>query len=154
MVLTFGVLIEVLEDWIRNDQTGNRIIAQLVVDDEKIVEIPVGGAFFLPGYDALWLVTKSRNQEDIFDDSGVLLNDESPSGIYRDVENAELENIDNNIPIGIEVWLKEGEDEIQYRIDSHGYLIKDNVLIVQHILGEDNDEQEEEFRRLLTEQYL
>ena len=152
MLLTFGTLTKILEDWIKSDTTYTRIIARLINGD-KVVEIPVGGAFYLSGFEAMWLITKRRGQGDIFDDHGVLLNDETPIGIYRDVKNAVTEHIDSNTPVGIEIWFDDDDGEIQYRIASHSYSINEQSLIVQHDLRKNSDEYKEELVQLLSEQY-
>lgn len=83
--LNFGTLLEITEDWIMRDQNDNRILARLV-DGEEVVDIPIGGAYFVDDHKTIYLVTKSRNQLDIFDDEGNLLNDETPEGIYKNLE--------------------------------------------------------------------
>ncbi|MDT7828844.1 hypothetical protein RQM65_09235 [Pricia sp. S334] len=152
MLLTFGVLKKTLEDWIKSDSTNSRIIARLINGD-SVVDIAVGGAFYLSGFEAMWLITKRRGQDDIFDDHGLLLNDETPSGIYNDVIKAEAEQIDSSTQVGIEIWFDDGDGEIQYRIASHSYLIDEQSLIVQHDLRKNNDEYKEEFLQLFNEQY-
>lgn len=150
--LNFGVLLELTEDWLRNNLSQSRIIAK-IVDGEKIVEIPVGGAYYVPNQKTIWLVTKARDQEDIFDDEGNLLNDDSPKGIYRDLAELENQELDYNTPLGIEIWFEDGEDDIQYKLQCHDYSIHHDLLIVQYFLGRDVVEFEAEFRQLLHEQY-
>jgi len=150
--LTFGVLLEITEDWIRNSQIGNRITVR-IIDREKVFHIPVGGAYFVENHETIYLVTKSKNQQDILDDEGTLLNDETPQGIHKDLESLERDGLNYGTPLEIEVWFTDGEEEIQFRLKCHKYHIDKNSLILTHVLGSDDDELEEEFRQMLHQQY-
>lgn len=150
--LNFGTLLELTEDWIRSNQDGNRILAR-IVDGKEVVEIPVGAAYFVEDHKTIYLVTKSRNQQDIFDDDGNLLNDETPKGIYKGLEMLENQGLDYKTPLEIEIWFTDGGDDIQYRLECHEYAISQNNLILTHFLGREKDEIEEEFRYMLHQQY-
>ena len=150
--LNFGVLLEITEDWIRNSQIGNRIIAR-IIDGDKVFDIAVGGAYFVENLETIYLVTKSRNQQDILDDQGKVLNDETPQGIYRDWESVERDGLDYGTPLEIEIWFTDEEDEIQFRLECHKYHIDKDCLILIHSLGSEDDELKEEFRHMLHQQY-
>lgn len=150
--LNFGVLLELIEDWLRNNFSQSKIIVR-IVDGDGIVEIPVGGVYYVPDENTIWLVTKARNQENIFDDDGNVLNDESPKGIYRDLAELEKQELEYSTPLGIEIWFTDGQDDIQYKLECHGYSINKHLLIVQHFLERDEVELNDEFRQLLREQY-
>jgi len=135
MTVNFGTLLEIIEDWIRNDLNNNRILAR-IVDGEDIVE-----------------AVRRTDQEALFDDKGVHLNDESPQGIYRDLKQLEENDVDYATPIEIEIWFSDGEDDIQYRLPCHQYFVNQDKLAVMHFLGRDEDEFEDEFKSFLHEQY-
>jgi hypothetical protein len=152
MSLNFGTLMEILEDWIRNDLTANRIIAR-IVDGEKAIETTIGGAYFVESHKTIYLVIRRPGEEDLLDDDGNLLNDETPNGIYVDLLGLEELGIDYSTPIEIEIWFSDGEDDIQYRLESHQYYINNNKLTIIHLLGDEKDEYEDEFRNFLLGQY-
>ena len=82
--VNFGILLEIVEDWIRNDLIANRITAR-IVNGEETVEATIDGAYFVENHKTVYLVMRRREQEDLFDDDGNLLNDETPSGIYENL---------------------------------------------------------------------
>lgn len=152
MSINFGTLIEILEDWIRNNLTANRIIAR-IVDGEKAIEATIGGAYFVESNKTIYLVIRRPGEEDLFDDDGNLLNDETPNGIYGDLRGLEELGIDYRTQIEIEIWFSDGEDDIQYRLESHQYYINNDKLTIVHLLDDEKDEYEDEFRNFLYEQY-
>ena len=152
MKLTLGILIEILEDWMNQNLNENRIVAQFIADD-NVITIPVSAAYYQVDPQNLWLLTRRRDEEDLYDDDGVLLNDESPCGIYKQVREAESENLGNQTEVGIEIWFTDGEDDIQYRVACDEYEIIDRSLVVKHFIKRDVDENYFEFRRFLSEQY-
>ena len=152
-VLTFGTLLEVVEDWVRKGSLDSRIRIR-VVDENEAIEVAVGGAYFVPHDRKILLVAKTPNQEDLFDDGGNLLNDESPNGIHRNLQEIENQGIDYGTPVGIEIWFENGSgDEIQYRLESESYSTNPNFLIVEHFLSGEKHEHDVEFRQLLNNQY-
>ncbi len=152
MDLTLGILLEILEDWMHKNKNQNKIKAHFI-DSEETIEVAIGGAYHLSEQNTMLLVTKRLNEEDIYDDDGILLNDESPSGLNRQVIKAEHENLGNHTKIGIEIWFSDGDDDIQYRVDCHEYEINDQMLILKHFLNRDIDEYSFEFNRFLKSQY-
>lgn len=152
MSINFGTLMEILEDWIRNNLTANRIIAR-IVDGEKAIEATIGGAYFVESNKTIYLVIRRPGEEDLFDDDGNLLNDETPNGIYGDLRGLEELGIDYSTQIEIEIWFWDGEDDIQYRLESHQYYINNDKLTIIHLLDDEKDEYEDEFRNFLYEQY-
>lgn len=150
--LNFGTLIELVEDWLRKNSLQCRVMAR-IVDGKDIVEISVGGAYFVSEQKKIYLVTKAPKQGDIFDDDSILLNDESPGGIYRDLKELESQEIDYSTSLGIEIWFTDGEDDIQYRLECESYSINQDFLIVEHFLGKEKVEFDDEFRQMLHEQY-
>lgn len=152
MSINFGTLMEILEDWIRNNLTANRIIAR-IVDGEKAIEATIGGAYFVESNKTIYLVIRRPGEEDLFDDDGKLLNDETPNGIYGDLRGVEELGIDYSTQIEIEIWFSVGEDDIQYRLESHQYYINNDKLTIIHLLDDEKDEYEDEFRNFLYEQY-
>lgn len=152
MSINFGTLMEILEDWIRNNLTANRIIAR-IVDGEKAIEATIGEAYFVESNKTIYLVIRRPGEEDLFDDDGNLLNDETPNGIYGDLRGLEELGIDYSTQIEIEIWFLDGEDDIQYRLESHQYYINNDKLTIIHLLDDEKDEYEDEFRNFLYEQY-
>lgn len=152
MSINFGTLIEILEDWIRNNLTANRIIAR-IVDGEKAIEATIGGAYFVESNKTIYLVIRRPGEEDLFDDDGNLLNDETPNGIYGDLRGLEELGIDYRTQIEIEIWFSDGEDDIQYRLESLQYYINNDKLTIIHLLDDEKAEYEDEFRNFLYEQY-
>ncbi len=152
MSINFGTLIEILEDWIRNNLTANRIIAR-IVDGEKAIEATIGGAYFVESNKTIYLVIRRPGEEDLFDDDGNLLNDETPNGIYGDLRGLEELGIDYSTQIEIEIWFSDGQDDIQYRLESLQYYINNDKLTIIHLLDDEKDEYEDEFRNFLYEQY-
>ena len=150
--VNFGTLLESVEDWIRNGQSENRIMAK-IVDASKTIEAIIDGAYFVENDNRIYLVIRRREQEDLYDDAGNLLNDESPSGIYKDLQELEESGVNYSTPIEIEIWFSDGEDELQYRLECHQYYFSKNNLWVVHYLGREENGYEQEFRKLLHEQY-
>lgn len=153
MTVNFGTLLEILEDWIRNDLSGNRIVAR-IVDGKEVVEAIIDGAYFVEEHNTIYLVVRRKEQDDLFDNFGNLLNDQTPEGIYKDLKELEEGEVDFSTPIEIEIWFSDGGDDIQYRIGCHEYHIGKNELAMIHFLGsEEEDKNEDEFKNLLHEQY-
>jgi len=96
---------------------------------------------------------RRREQEDLFDDDGNLLNDETPSGIYENLRELEKLGVDYSTPIEIEIWFSDGKDDIQYRLECHQYYVSNERLAVIHFLGSEEDEDKDEFINFLNEQY-
>lgn len=46
MTVNFGTLLEIVEDWIRNDLNNNRILAR-IVEGEDVFEAVMDGAYFV-----------------------------------------------------------------------------------------------------------
>ena len=152
MKINFGTLMEIVEDWIRNNLDHNRIFARFV-DGEDVVEAVIDGAYFVEDHGTVCLLVRRTGQDDLFDDKGILLNDESPRGIYGDLKDLEENEVDYTTPIEIEIWFSEGEDDIQYRLECHQYFVSKTKLAVIHFLGREDIDFEDEFKSLLHEQY-
>ena len=152
MKINFGTLLEIIEDWTRNNLINNRILAK-IVDGGDVVEAVIDGVYFVDDHKTIYLVVRRRNQEDLFDDDGVLLNDQTPKGIYGDLKQLEENDVDYTTPIEIEIWFSDGEDDIQYRLECHQYFMSKDKLVVIHFLGRDENEFEDEFKSFLHEQY-
>lgn len=152
MTINFGTLLEIIEDWTRNNLINNRILAK-IVDGGDVVEAVIDGVYFVDDHKTIYLVVRRRNQEDLFDDDGVLLNDQTPKGIYGDLKQLEENDVDYTTPIEIEIWFSDGEDDIQYRLECHQYFMSKDKLVVIHFLGRDENEFEDEFKSFLHEQY-
>lgn len=150
--INFGMLLEIVEDWIRDDLTANRITAR-IVNGEEMVEATIDGAYFVENHETVYLVIRRREQEDLFDDDGNLLNDITPSGIYEDLLELEGLGVDYGTPIEMEIWFSDGADDIQYRLECHQYYVSNDKLAVIHFLGREEDEDEDEFINFLREQY-
>ena len=150
--VNFGILLEIVEDWIRNDLIANRITAR-IVNGEETVEATIDGAYFVENHKTVYLVMRRREQEDLFDDDGNLLNDETPSGIHENLRELEKLGVDYSTPIEIEIWFSDGEDDIQYRLECHQYYVSNERLAVIHFLGSEEDEDKDEFINFLNEQY-
>ncbi len=152
MTVNFGTLLEIIEDWIRHNLNNNRIMAR-IVDGEDAVEVVIDSAYFVDDHKTIYLVVRRTDQDDLFDEGGVLLNDQTPKGIYRDLKQLEETDVDYATPIEIEIWFSEGEDDIQYRLRCHQYFVSKNKLAVIHFLGREENEFEDEFKSFLHEQY-
>lgn len=152
MILTLGILLEILEDWMNQNKKMNRVIVQFI-DDKQTIEVSIGGAYHLSEQNTMLLLTKRRDEEDIYDDDGILVNDESPAGIYRQVVQAEHKDLGNHTKVGIEIWFTDNDDDIQYRVDCHEYEINDKKLVLKYFLNRDMDENFFEFTRFLKAQY-
>ena len=152
MTVNFGTLIEIVEDWIRNDLDDNRILAR-IVDGENVVESLIDSVYFVEDHKTIYLVVRRTDQDDLFDDEGVLLNDVSPNGIYSDLKQLEEKDVDYDTPIEIEIWFSDGEDDIQYRLECHEYFVSKDKLALIHFLGQEENELDDEFKSFLHEQY-
>lgn len=132
---------------------ANRITAR-IVNGEETVEATIDGAYFVENHKTVYLVMRRREQEDLFDDDGNLLNDETPSGIHENLRELEKLGVDYSTPpIEIEIWFSDGEDDIQYRLECHQYYVSNERLAVIHFLGREEDEDKDEFINFLHEQY-
>lgn len=152
MTINFGTLLEIIEDWTRNNLINNRILAK-IVDGGDVVEAVIDDVYFVDDHKTIYLVVRRRNQEDLFDDDGVLLNDQTPKGIYGNLKQLEENDVDYATPIEIEIWFSDGEDDIQYRLECHRYFMSKEKLVVIHFLGRDENEFDNEFKSFLHEQY-
>lgn len=152
MTINFGTLLEIIEDWTRNNLINNRILAK-IVDGGDVVEAVIDDVYFVDDHKTIYLVVRRRNQEDLFDDDGVLLNDQTPKGIYGNLKQLEENDVDHATPIEIEIWFSDGEDDIQYRLECHRYFMSKEKLVVIHFLGRDENEFDNEFKSFLHEQY-
>ena len=152
MAIHFGTLLEIVEDWIRNNAEDNRIMVR-IVDGEDEVKAVIDNAYFVQNDQTIFLVVRHSNHEDVFDDKGILLNDPTPSGMYRDLKRMEDNNVDYTAPIEIELWFSDQEDDIQYRLQCHQYFVSRDKLVLMHFLDREGKELEDEFRSFLKEQY-
>ena len=156
--LTYGVLVEVIQDWVKRDKTNNKIFIQVLENEKLIMQISVGGIHHPRNKDVVYLLTKRLEEDDILDDYGVLLNGESPKSILRYINEINEYNLKGNTPVGIEIWFNDPSEEggeIQYNIESHNYFIDDEHLILQHDLYKSEpDIHNNEFKTLLKNQYV
>lgn len=156
--LTYGVLTEVVQDWVKRRKKNNKILIQILENEKLIIQISVGGIHYPQKKDMVYLLTKRIEEEDLLDDNGVLLNGESPKDILRYINQIDDYDLVSNTPVGIEIWFDDPSEEggeIQYNIESHHYLIEDQILIVQYELNKDEpDIHNNEFKTLLKSQYV
>ena len=150
--INFGTLLEVVEDWVKQGHEENRILAR-IIDGKEAVEIPIDSAYHVEKHQIMYLVTRRRNQGNLFDDDGNLVNDPSPKGLLEDLKGLVEQGLEYKTPTEIEIWFDDVDGEIQYRLECHQHYISHNKLILIHHLGKEDEEDEAEFRRMLHEQY-
>lgn len=151
--LTFGILLELVEDWVHRESLDSKIKIR-IVDGEDVFEMPVGGAYLVPKEEKIVLLAKTPNEGDLFNEFGVLVNGESPNWMLSDLQEIEDKGIDHNTPVGIEVWFKDKVDgELQFIMESHSFSIKENDLFINYFFTEEKDELADEFHQLLHSQY-
>ena len=156
--LTYGVLVEVVQDWVKTNKVNSKISIEILDNEKLIMQISVGGIHHPQKKDMVYLLAKRLNEEDIFDDHGVLLNGESPKYILQYIKKIDDYDLPSNTAVGIEIWFNDPSEEggeIQYNIESHNYFIEDEHLVLQYDLHKSEpDIHKNEFKTLLKNQYV